>query len=150
MHKSKQFIFILLAFSCFFVAGCGNPNDIKKITPSDKEKQFALHYFESIHNGQIDKALSVMEPKLNNEDSKKFLTKVYNLTKNKPIIYEKLTTWSGKYIGQSLDGATPEEFHYALEYLIKIEQSSYSVVFDLKKMNRSTLIEGFQVARLDK
>lgn len=140
--KMKRLIYLLpiLALGLF---SCNPQIDFGKIIPSHVDK-FATGFITQIQNGNIDTCLTLVQPEMNNENGRQFLTKTYsniqtfNLDSCRIINARKTSMMDD-------NGFT----NYGIDYEYAVGDKFLYFTFGIREQHNNLLITAFDVRILD-
>lgn len=138
----KRLIYLLPILS-FGLFSCNPQIDFGKIIPSHVDK-FATEFITQIQNGNIDTCLTLVQPEMNNENGRQFLTNTYNNILSFDldscrIINARKTRMMGD------NGFT----NYGIEYEYAVGAKLLYFSFGIREQNNNLLITAFDGRILD-
>lgn len=138
----KRLIYFLpiLALGLF---SCNQQIDFGKIVPSHVDK-FATGFITQIQNGNIDTCLTLVQPEMNNENGRQFITNTYNNIQtfnldSCRIINARKTSMMGD------NGFT----NYGIDYEYAVGDKFLYFTFGIREQNNNLLITAFDGRILD-
>lgn len=134
----KRNTIVFFATVIIIICGCNSSDDYNKIIPSHVDK-FAKDFINYVHDGDVDKCLSMVMPEMNNQKGIQFLNNTHRNIGGLSI--DSLVIINGTKT--TISGGGEKTTNYKVDYECNTGSKYLYFAFGVREQNNKLVVTGF-------